>query len=240
MWQYINFNVFQRNYECGKIQSKLRIAGDKKAASRQFPFHVAIFGGDDQRYICGGSLISSKAVVTAAHCVAHNTGELKNKDHIKVLFGSVDLKTLTGKEALREVEQIIRHPNYNTSLFLENDVALIITKGYLKFSETISPICFSDIGISSKEVAHDPFLVLGFGSDNVYNKPSRYLKYGEMSIMNRRHCIGQINKFAILNLNSAFCGQAIERQSACYGDSGGELKLKSENALLSRSVLTFQ
>lgn len=62
--------------KCGIVETPL-IVGGTKAHAMEFPHMVAIgFGRTDAgpknvQWLCGGSLISEKFVVSAAHCVQH-------------------------------------------------------------------------------------------------------------------------------------------------------------------------
>lgn len=49
-------------------QDQERIVGGQTAAPNEWPWAVALFNG--QRQFCGGSLIDSSHILTAAHCVA--------------------------------------------------------------------------------------------------------------------------------------------------------------------------
>jgi len=55
---------------CAVASHKL-VVGGEKAESKEFP-HMAAIGFDSSNgilWLCGGSLISSKIVLTAAHCI---------------------------------------------------------------------------------------------------------------------------------------------------------------------------
>lgn len=68
-------------YTCGSrldLWFHLRPWGYKKQESKfgEFPWLVAIYAGED--YLCSGALITSLALLTAAHCVqGRNATELR-------------------------------------------------------------------------------------------------------------------------------------------------------------------
>lgn len=169
-------------------------------------------------------MISSKSVVTAAHCVVTETHRLIEKESIKLLFGSVDLKVLTGTAALRDVEKLTKHPDYRPKPIEQYDIALIVIKGILQFSETISPICLYESQTPiEKDIDHE-YTILGFGYTEENNHlPSRYLKRGQMIIMDRDQCICSYTLFYHLPKETTFCAESVQEQVSCRGDSGGEL-----------------
>lgn len=167
-------------------------------------------------------MITSKAVVTAGHCVvANDNKQLIDRDSFRLLFGAADLKTLTGKEAVREVEEIITHPDYQHDMILKQDIALMVIKGNLQFTTTISPICLFESQTPISNHVDERFTVLGFGSSVNSREPSRYLNYGQMSIISRQQCIETKLIFGLLPEQSAFCAKSVEHMVACPGDSGG-------------------
>lgn len=97
-----------------------RIAGGSEAARNQFPFAVIFFISDvdDDQSICGGSIISSTFVLSAAHCFiemytadllagVHNV-ELEYPDYEITLFPN----------------DVIIHENYDRARHA-NDVAVV-------------------------------------------------------------------------------------------------------------------
>ncbi|MEN9993037.1 MAG: hypothetical protein RLY83_607 [Actinomycetota bacterium] len=98
------------------------IVGGIQATIADAPWQVALIKTDgDNNYdgfYCGGSLISTTWVVTAAHCVTDVTA-----DSIVVQSGNATLAT-SGAIKGSAVTQIISHPNYSSTLGT-NDIALI-------------------------------------------------------------------------------------------------------------------
>lgn len=180
----------------------------------QFPFHTAIFY--DSQYRCGASLISQKSTLTAAHCVVDLAQNILLLDEFYLLFGTIDLQVLSGNEALRKVEKIIKHTNYQHDKVLKQDIAIMIIRGNLQFSENIRPICLPHYQPSMSTKINQDLFIIGFGSSVESLAISRYLQYGEMTIISREECTEQII-LALLPEQTTFCAKAKDQMMACPG-----------------------
>jgi len=70
-------------------QHQGRVFGGKDAAGGQFPWNVAVITdySDDKTYFCGGSILTSNWVLTAAHCLATR----KDQDPMEVFTNRVQV-----------------------------------------------------------------------------------------------------------------------------------------------------
>uniref|UniRef100_H3GQX9 Peptidase S1 domain-containing protein n=2 Tax=Phytophthora ramorum TaxID=164328 RepID=H3GQX9_PHYRM len=119
-----------------------RIFGGSEADASQFPYIVSLRedGADESTY-CGGTLIASQYVVTAAHCV--KTDEATIYASIGSAFGSGS----GGGEQLKVIEGY-KHPMYNKSehlydigvLKLENEVSVMNAGVYTRVSYVLDYI----------------------------------------------------------------------------------------------------
>src|SRR5690606_10833977 len=91
----------------------------------------------------GGSILTSNWILTAAHCVTNfNTGAVLNPNEITIAAGITQREDWISGQ-YRNVAQIIRHPNYNSTT-LENDVALIPLDVNFNFNTNVGPILLTD------------------------------------------------------------------------------------------------
>lgn len=133
-----------------------------------------------------------------------------------LLMGTIDLKSLTGNEAMRKVEKIIKHPEYEYDKILKQDIALIKMQGNLQFTQNIQPICLPESLPSIKDIINQNLTILGFGSDLNSLSPSRFLNYGQMTIISRQQCTDKLF-FALLPEQTTFCAKSKDEVVACPG-----------------------
>lgn len=65
MWNYKNSNYIINFIGIGVPESK--IVGGDNASPGQFPYQVSL--RKNKSHFCGGSIIDSRTILTAAHCV---------------------------------------------------------------------------------------------------------------------------------------------------------------------------
>ena len=77
--QFVNILAVTAALACAKEFNALeyteeRIFGGHLAAEGQFPYLVSIRANitNEFKHLCGGSIITNRFVVTAAHCILHN------------------------------------------------------------------------------------------------------------------------------------------------------------------------
>ena len=110
-----------------------RIVGGIDTDIRSVPWQVFVYrvAPGDGGYICGGSFISTRWIITAAHCVTDDVGAVIATAELTVYSGmSKLLKRNASHKSL--VTQIQPHPAYSVANVV-NDIALI---------ELSSPVTF--------------------------------------------------------------------------------------------------
>lgn len=125
---------------CGKSHPAQRIVGGVETEVNKYPWQVGLvqywFGlvpSNGGRPICGGSIISNRHILTAAHCTID-----KSPLAIRVLLGEHD--TTDSVADIRTISAITNHPNYDAST-QNNDISILTLTFPITFSPIMSPIC---------------------------------------------------------------------------------------------------
>jgi len=86
------------------------IIGGTGASPGEFPWQVSIqlIDGGSRYHICGGSILSSTKIATAAHCCAGQSAT-----NIVVVAGAHDIRTNEATQQAQGVSRIVMHSSYN-------------------------------------------------------------------------------------------------------------------------------
>lgn len=132
-----------------------RIVAGSPAIDSQFPWQAFLISCNEKYNCgrCGGSLISKKHILTAAHCV-------DAKSMFDVALGSIKFYNPVVKIKSKEK---IQHAKYNLET-LENDIAIVKLPTEVQLSKTIQVINLPEFNIGSLEA--ETVTVSGFGKIN--------------------------------------------------------------------------
>ena len=141
-----------KSADCGRAKKTtiMKKTGEMTSEPGRWPWHVALYWKSNAsmwEYVCGGSLISKNAVITAAHCVATPLTEKPVKfENMTVQFGKYWRKYNHSEDYVqtREIAHVIIHPNYSGTTF-DSDLALLILKSPVDLTSSVSPVCYPTV-----------------------------------------------------------------------------------------------
>lgn len=141
--------------DCGVVSyRKGFVKSGRDTKHGQWPFLVALVLTLNGNFFCGGSLISSKHVLTAAHCIHDKYEKRKlDSDDIAVLVGRHNVKAVYERGSVsRDVEEIFIHPDWkNHTPKYDGDLAILLLSRSVEFSDYIKPVCLTnDVGMLSQ------------------------------------------------------------------------------------------
>jgi len=207
--------------KCGiELPKKIRIIGGQEVLrANQYPWMVDLLSKQGEFWGCGGALVASKYVITAAHCISDG-------EPSKVRLGEHD-RSVTGEGSLPmitiDVVKIIRHEMWNVSTF-ENDIAILEMAKEVDLTR-YTPVCLAR---ASDNTTFDgkKALVYGWGKTSS-GDTADVLQEAEVTVASKYLCMGtMLYEEGEIITDDMLCA-AGHRTDACQGDSGGPLTYKS-------------
>ncbi|XP_032671105.1 serine protease 53-like [Odontomachus brunneus] len=182
------------------------IVGGNIAYPGQFPHQVSI--REDDEHICGGTIISSTHIVTAAHCISS-------------LIFVPDLTVRTGTNNVDSGGQVHKvkcaqiHPQYD-SRGHKNDIAVLTLASPMSFnSQQVS------IPLASKDYANgkNHAIVSGWGQLGANSGSPTMLQYVDVRMLSYDECQEDHPSTSFKQI----CTYNSYGKGLCMGDSGGPL-----------------
>ena len=103
---------FFKYCRCGLVQRKKRIVGGTETEVNEYPWMVSLAYRGSHR--CGGSLINSQWILSAAHCFQ---SESSNPNSWKASLGEHDRATTLEADHIEvDISRIVNHPKYTPSI----------------------------------------------------------------------------------------------------------------------------
>jgi trypsin len=183
------------------------IVGGTVARPNAWPGTVAVYYGRLQG--CGGSLVASSWVVTAAHCI--DTGSLGGITEI--VIGRQKLSSDDGET--RTIDRVIRHEGFNQNL--DNDIALL----HLSTPSTYPTVSLVTAGEAAAAAAAGASVtVVGWGDTKENGHASDVLRQVSLPVISKAKCTSYAEYENVTD--NQICAAKAGKDS-CQGDSGGPL-----------------
>ncbi|XP_040159485.1 venom protease-like [Anopheles arabiensis] len=204
-----------------------RVVGGVPAALNGWPWMALVgyeeaFGDVDFR--CGGSLITDRHVLTAAHCILSSLSVVRLGEH------DMDNQTESAHVDI-PVYKYVSHPSYDT-FDGHSDVAILFLTEMVEFNARIKPICLPTIEPvrGADFTGYNPFIA-GWGRTKETGIEAKVLQELQIPILENEECSQLYKKIRKLYSSKQFddavlCAGFLEGgKDSCQGDSGGPLML---------------
>ncbi|XP_077177997.1 ovochymase-2 isoform X2 [Paroedura picta] len=223
----------RQDFKCGKkpLEQKAgsfynhlsRIVGGNQVQQGSHPWQVSL--KRDSGHFCGGTLVSTQWVITAAHCI-----QSRNLlSSLTITAGEHDLRLTEEGEQTLPVKRIISHPKFDPRKPMNYDIALLKVDGSFKYGPKVWPAC-----LPSPDEKFDPGYICstcGWGRLRENGILPQVLHEVELPILNQDECSRALStlKRPVQGDTLICAGFPDGGKDACQGDSGGPLVCMSEH-----------
>jgi len=184
-----------------------RIVGGQETEEHEYPWQVGLVSRNGRTPWCGGTLISSTHVLTAAHCTQTSASS------IRVLLGEHSIADSDFNRV--DVAEIINHPNYNSQT-TDNDYAILRLSSPVAFTNEVSPACLpADLSATYAGVLAT---VTGWGTLSSGGNQPTALQEVDVTVTTNAVCNQAYGSITANMICAADSGK-----DSCQGDSGGPL-----------------
>ncbi|XP_069840788.1 serine protease 27-like [Dendropsophus ebraccatus] len=224
---------------CGSPVFPGRIVGGTDAVDGEWPWQASFqYLGT---HFCGGSLISSQWVLSAAHCFA-SPFPLAGYD---VVLGAYSLSENNPHSVPKKISAINNHPDYSSSAH-EWDIALVKLDSPVTYSDYILPVCLPSSAISFPSGME--CWVTGWGDvDYGVGLPEPLtLQKVAVPLIDHKTCDEMYHKdsgvsgsITIVDDTMICAGYTAGGKDSCQGDSGGPLVCKVDASWYQAGVVSW-
>nr|KAF6460854.1 plasminogen activator, tissue type [Molossus molossus] len=235
---------------CGLRQYKrpeFRIKGGLFSDITSHPWQAAIFvqnrRSPGERFLCGGILISSCWVLTAAHCLQ----ERYPLHHLRVVLGRT-YRLIAGEEEQQfKVEKYILHKEFDGDTY-NNDIALLRLKSdslqCAEESASVRTVCLPEADLQLPDWTECE--LSGYGKHEASSLSySERLKEAHVRLYPSSRCTSQYlsNRTVTSNMlcagDTRSGGNQANLHDACQGDSGGPLVCMKDNHMTLVGIISW-
>lgn len=226
--QHPNYRLLPTNCGYADITS-LKVLNGDDAGLTEFPWMALLSyreSDDTAHFKCGGTIISSRYILTAAHCLEERSRLLGVRVGEYDIYKKTDCFAGVCNDPVQDliVEEVIVHPKYQ-SRDISNDIGLLRVTP-IRFNEkNIKPICLPRR--KNLELKGDYAEVTGWGVTKQFtSKRSDILQRALLPVVNKTACkeIYANNSEVTIDDTKICAGGGTEKTNACNGDSGGPIQ----------------
>jgi len=205
-----------------------RIVGGEKTDVEHHPWQVALnVRIDGTTYLCGGSIIAQRWVLTAAHCFKRAI----SASEVRAKAGVTDY-VATGSWA--DIERVVIHDEFNTKT-LENDIALVKLRSPAPPKARVISLASGTMDIPIRQ----PLEVTGWGATEEKRGNSKMLLKATVPHANTTDCNDPLVYNGRIKSGMMCAGYRDGGVDACQGDSGGPLVWRTSSGPILVGVVSW-
>ncbi|KAL7011481.1 hypothetical protein ACKWTF_014277 [Chironomus riparius] len=189
-------------------------------------------------YFCGGTLYTTRLVVTAAHCIKKKDTKEKEASDISVLLGADELDNPNEQGRKKfSVESIHIHNAWNPhTIKYDADIAVLKLSGNVTFGTWIQPVCIAKFNAPLSYFKTG--IVVGFGKTEKAGTHSNVPMKANTPIRESDDCYNEYPSLIKIASHKTFCGGFANGTGACTGDSGGGLTVVQDDVHYLRGIVS--
>lgn len=189
------------------------IDGTATKSDKSWPWQISI---STAKTTCGGTLISLRTIMSAAHCFS----KYEALSEISVSIGHLSKWSHEASQERgyqkRKVGKIIRHPSYNEDT-KDHDIALMITTQQFVYTDYVKPACLPK---DKFDLPHGTKCVIsGWGATQSAYVDNLQLQFATLKVLDNVSC----NKLMYGKITDNMICAGGNGRDTCQGDSGGPL-----------------
>ncbi|XP_045778977.1 trypsin CFT-1-like [Maniola jurtina] len=202
-------------------RAQSRIAGGEVADIIQYPFATALLnniGSTSFRQVCGGTILSSTAILSAASCFVIDD-QITPARAWRARVGSTSSET---RGLLYIISRITTHPLFASATRV-NDIAVIRTTATIAFSAAVQPAYIA--GGAYKTNANEQVMAIGWGATSDTGPSSPELRHVQLWLNDQHVCADRYETLNFTVTDAMLCAGWLDVgiRGQCAGDTGGPL-----------------
>ncbi|KAK1893107.1 Tissue-type plasminogen activator [Dissostichus eleginoides] len=218
-----------------------RMFGGKESDITEQPWQAAInvYQARHRKHFhrCGGVLIDSCWVLSAAHCFEDND----KAEKLEVILGRTFRKQNSSSEQIFKVEKYWNHEKFDNETF-DNDIALLKLKTDVGIcavnSPEVLPACLPDRKLVLPDWTECE--ISGYGKDSEFSAEfSERVKRGYVRLWPKERCVPDVLSQRTITPNMLCAGDTRGLDDACKGDSGGPLVCRNNDKMTLMGVISW-